>query len=108
MRTTLLGARVLITVVLGAIAIGSGAGVANAAPARPHAPAAASAQWTRVGPWPGDPFGPYGAVPAPTESPEEHPTASGDATWPPTSVSWPPGGDSGNSSGSVTPIVPAG
>jgi hypothetical protein len=107
-----IGAQVLITGVLGAIAMGFGAGVANAAhgaatpvPARPHAPAAASARWTRVGPWPGDPFGPYGAVPAPTESPEEQPASNDDATWRPTGASWPPGGGGGDSSGSATPIV---
>jgi hypothetical protein len=107
-----LGAQLLVSIVLGAIAIAFGAGVANAergpvapAPAPRHTSAADSARWPRVGPWAGDGFGPYIVGPAATNSSEEPPASSEDATWPPTGPSWPPGGSSGDSSGSATPIV---
>jgi len=85
-----LGAQLLITAVLGATAIGFGAGVANAA------------RWRPDGPWPGYGFGPYTIVaPGPTGSNEDQ----GDASWPPTGASWPPGGAGGASRGSSAPIV---
>jgi hypothetical protein len=107
-----LGAQLLITAVLGATAIAFGSGVANAAhgavapaPARGHTSAAGSAHWRRVGPWPGYGFAPYIVAPAPTDSAGEQDASGDDATWPPTGVSWPPGGNSGASPGSGRPIV---
>jgi hypothetical protein len=106
-----LSAQVVIAGILGAIAITFGAGLANAdrgavPPAPPHSDAG-SAHWPRVGPWPGDGYGPYPYIigPGPIDSIVEPPASTDDATWPPTGASWPPGGSSGDSSGSATPIV---
>ena len=107
-----IGAQLVITSVLGALATAFGAGAANAAhgavppaPAHRNAPAAGSAHWSRVGPWRGDEFLPYIVAPTPTDSIVEQPASSDDATWPPTGPSWPPGGGGGGFRGSGTPIV---
>ena len=104
-----LGAQLVITSALGALAIAFGAGAANAAhgpvaPAPPHAsaPAPDSAHWSGGGPWRGDEFLPYIVAPAPTIV--DQPASSDDATWPPNGPSWPPGGG-GGPRGSGTPIV---
>ena len=105
-----LAAQLVVTGALGALAIGFGAGAANAArgpvaPAPPHpsAPVASSPHWSGDGPWRGDEFLPYIVAPAPTIV--NQPASSDDATWPPTGPSWPPGGFSAGSRGSGKPIV---
>jgi hypothetical protein len=112
MKLKSLGAQILICAALAVSAIAFGAGAAHAAlgalpaHARP-APVAGPVVRPGFGSWPGGPFVPYVpyAPSPPIDSADEGQGASGgEATWPPTDASWPPGGGSG-AADSQTPIV---
>lgn len=107
-KLTTLGAQIAIIGGLGVSAVAFGAGLAHAAPgARSPDPAPTpGGGGGRV--WEGGwaPFLPYPYSPyPPDDSSDRQGPSGGNTAWPPTSVSWPAGGGSGNTSTSTTPIV---
>ncbi len=105
MKLKSLGAQILIAGALGASTIIFGAGAAHAAHVAPR-PAPGPRPGVVSLPW--GVFGPYIPSPPPIDSSGEGQGGSAGGTWPPTNVSWPPGGGGSSATSHIPIVMPVG